>query len=101
MSHVSHTSHTYETSISMSITETLDDLAKLELSRFEELTPNSLENPTATTTAYPIVTQLKVAPKVVLMAGQSKIALSTPDRLLFRLNKYVTKNRQADGTRRR
>lgn len=63
--------------ISMSLTETVDDLAQFELSRFES------ELPPQTVTEHPVVAYPKATPMTV----QSKLALNGPDRMLFRLNK--------------
>ncbi|KAI0128317.1 hypothetical protein BJ170DRAFT_594174 [Xylariales sp. AK1849] len=69
----------------MSVTETVDDLAKLELSRFEDMAATSLKKPDAPVIEHPFPQQPKVAP----MGAQSEVVLSAPDRLLFRLNKLL------------
>ncbi|KAI0536805.1 hypothetical protein GGR58DRAFT_527993 [Xylaria digitata] len=69
----------------MSVTEAVDDLAKLELSRFKELDTTNLAKPDTPGIEHPFSQQPKVAP----MGLQSEVALSAPDRLPFRLNKLL------------
>jgi len=73
-----------ETYSSSSISETNDDLVKLELSRSERVNGySSREKPITPGIEYPAA----VRQKVCEMAAQSKQVLSRPDRLLFRLDK--------------
>ncbi|CAG9970433.1 unnamed protein product [Clonostachys byssicola] len=69
----------------MSTPESVDNLAKLELSLYDHSSSNDLDKPSISVIESPLRPSSKVRP----MAVQSKPQLRAPDRVLFRLNKLL------------
>ncbi len=70
----------------MSSSESADDLGNPQVfSRYEGLDYSSFENPISTEVEYSITRQSRVLPMAA--AAEAKVALSGPDRLIFRLEK--------------